>query len=245
MRTRRILCLLPLLLLTLPGARPGRSARAHVLDRGARREDRRDRRGRAVALVLGRVDCDLGQGRRGRRRHAVVRGSGLRTARARPARSAACRLPTPSRSSWPPTRSATCGRWPSSTRRAASPRTPARRPSPRPVTTWARRYSVQANMMANDRVWPAMAEAFEKTTGDLADRLLAALDAAQAAGGDIRGRQSAAILIVKPAGTGKPWAGGDRDLRPPRRRCARSRWWSCGASCGCSAPTITRTTATS
>jgi uncharacterized Ntn-hydrolase superfamily protein len=76
-------------------------------------------------------------------------------------------------------------------------------------------YSVQANMMANDRVWPAMADAFEKTPGDLADRLLAALKAAQAVGGDVRGKQSAAILIVKPAGTGKPWAGADRvfDLR--------------------------------
>src|SRR5690606_17292876 len=52
-------------------------------------------------------------------------------------------------------------------------------------------YSVQANLMANDRVWPAMAEAYEKTGGDLADRLLAALDAAEAEGGDIRGRQSA------------------------------------------------------
>ena len=76
-------------------------------------------------------------------------------------------------------------------------------------------YSVQANLMANERVWPAMAEAYEKSTGDLADRLLAALDAAQSVGGDIRGRQSAAILIVKPAATGKPWSGADRvfDLR--------------------------------
>jgi uncharacterized Ntn-hydrolase superfamily protein len=76
-------------------------------------------------------------------------------------------------------------------------------------------YSVQANMMANERVWPAMSAAFERTSGDLADRLLAALEAAQAAGGDIRGKQSAALLVVKPAGTGKPWAGADRtfDLR--------------------------------
>ncbi len=76
-------------------------------------------------------------------------------------------------------------------------------------------YSVQANLMANDRVWPAMAAAYESTKGDLADRLLAALDAAQAAGGDIRGRQSAAILIVKGKGTGRPWVGADRvfDLR--------------------------------
>ncbi|MFB3852671.1 MAG: DUF1028 domain-containing protein [Vicinamibacterales bacterium] len=76
-------------------------------------------------------------------------------------------------------------------------------------------YSVQANIMANDRVWPAMAEAFERTEGDLVDRMLAALDAAQAAGGDLRGRQSAAILVVAPVSTGRPWAGADRlfDLR--------------------------------
>jgi uncharacterized Ntn-hydrolase superfamily protein len=69
--------------------------------------------------------------------------------------------------------------------------------------------------MAKAKVWPAMATAFEQTKGDLADRLLAALDAGQAAGGDIRGKQSAAILIVKAKGTGRPWAGADRtfDLR--------------------------------
>jgi uncharacterized Ntn-hydrolase superfamily protein len=76
-------------------------------------------------------------------------------------------------------------------------------------------YSVQANMMANAKVWPAMAAAFEKTRGDLAARMLAALEAAQAAGGDIRGKQSAAILIVKATSSGRPWAGADRvfDLR--------------------------------
>jgi uncharacterized Ntn-hydrolase superfamily protein len=76
-------------------------------------------------------------------------------------------------------------------------------------------YSAQANLMSNVRVWPAMAKAYEHASGDLADRLLAALDAAQAAGGDIRGRQSAALLIVKPTSSGKPWAGADRvfDLR--------------------------------
>ncbi|HEX2436707.1 MAG TPA: DUF1028 domain-containing protein [Methylomirabilota bacterium] len=76
-------------------------------------------------------------------------------------------------------------------------------------------FSVQANLMANAKVWPAMAAAYERATGDLADRLLAALDAAEAVGGDIRGRQSAAILIVKPTSSGKPWAGADRlfDLR--------------------------------
>ncbi len=76
-------------------------------------------------------------------------------------------------------------------------------------------YSTQANLMANARVWPAMAEAFEKSPGDLADRLIAALEAGQAAGGDIRGRQSAAILVVRAQSTGRPWAGADRvfDLR--------------------------------
>jgi uncharacterized Ntn-hydrolase superfamily protein len=76
-------------------------------------------------------------------------------------------------------------------------------------------FSAQANMMVNDRIWPAMAQAFETTQGDLADRLLAALDAAQAAGGDMRGRQSAAILVVRGTSTGRPWAGADRvfDLR--------------------------------
>jgi uncharacterized Ntn-hydrolase superfamily protein len=78
-----------------------------------------------------------------------------------------------------------------------------------------RDFSVQANLMANDRVWPAMAAAFESSEGDLADRMLAALDAAEKVGGDIRGRQSAAILIVKGKGSGRPWVGADRlfDLR--------------------------------
>ncbi len=66
-------------------------------------------------------------------------------------------------------------------------------------------YSVQANMMLTDRVVPAMAQAYESTKGNLADRLLAALKAAQAEGGDIRGRQSAAMLIVKDRATGNPY----------------------------------------
>jgi uncharacterized Ntn-hydrolase superfamily protein len=73
-------------------------------------------------------------------------------------------------------------------------------------------FSAQANLMLNDKVWPAMARAFAGTKGDLADRLLAALDAAQAAGGDIRGKQSAALVVV----AGKASGGlGDRlfDLR--------------------------------
>lgn len=60
--------------------------------------------------------------------------------------------------------------------------------------------SCQANMMASERVWPEMLEAFNSTPGPLAGRLLAALDAAEAAGGDVRGRQSAAILVVPAAG---------------------------------------------
>lgn len=63
-------------------------------------------------------------------------------------------------------------------------------------------YSGQANLMLNDKVWPAMTRAFETTKGDLADRLLAALDAAQTAGGDIRGRQSAALVVVAAKATG-------------------------------------------
>lgn len=66
-------------------------------------------------------------------------------------------------------------------------------------------YSVQANLMRTDAVWPAMARAFETTRGDLAERLLAALDAAQAAGGDIRGQQSAALIIVGGARGARPW----------------------------------------
>lgn len=74
-------------------------------------------------------------------------------------------------------------------------------------------YSVQANLMANDKVWPAMAEAFEKAEGDLAERMMQALEAAEKAGGDIRGKQSAAMLIVRAESTGKPWADRVLDLR--------------------------------
>ena len=74
-------------------------------------------------------------------------------------------------------------------------------------------FSVQANMMANDKVWPAMARAFETTRGDLAERMMAALDAAQEAGGDIRGRQSAALIVVTGKPTGKSWSDRVFDLR--------------------------------
>jgi uncharacterized Ntn-hydrolase superfamily protein len=66
-------------------------------------------------------------------------------------------------------------------------------------------YTVQANLMANASVWPAMAAAYEKAQGDLGERMLQALEAAQKAGGDIRGQQSAAILVVKAQPSGKPW----------------------------------------
>ena len=76
-----------------------------------------------------------------------------------------------------------------------------------------RNFSVQANLMLNDKVWPAMAQAFENTKGDLADRMLAALDAAQAVGGDIRGRQSAALIVVTGKSTGQAWKDRLFDLR--------------------------------
>jgi len=74
-------------------------------------------------------------------------------------------------------------------------------------------YSVQANLMANKAVWPAMARAYETTKGDLAARLLAALEAGQRAGGDIRGQQSAAIVIVRGKRSARPWADRFLDLR--------------------------------
>lgn len=60
--------------------------------------------------------------------------------------------------------------------------------------------SCQANIMASRSVWGAMRTAFETGAGRLRDRLLDALDAGEAAGGDIRGRQSAAILVVPAQG---------------------------------------------
>ncbi len=66
-------------------------------------------------------------------------------------------------------------------------------------------FSCQANLMSNPTIWPAMKTAFEHAHGDLAERLLQALEAAEKAGGDIRGRQSAAILVVKATSSGKPW----------------------------------------
>jgi tetratricopeptide (TPR) repeat protein len=67
--------------------------------------------------------------------------------------------------------------------------------------------------MDKDSVWPAMARAFEQAEGDLAERMLQALEAAEAEGGDVRGRQSAAILVVSAEATGKPWVDRIFDLR--------------------------------
>lgn len=74
-------------------------------------------------------------------------------------------------------------------------------------------FSVQANMMETESVWPAMAEAFRTTPGRLSERLMAALEAAQLQGGDIRGQQSAAMLVVSGKSSEKPWDGILVDLR--------------------------------
>jgi uncharacterized Ntn-hydrolase superfamily protein len=74
-------------------------------------------------------------------------------------------------------------------------------------------FSAQANMMLNDQVWPAMAEAFEASQFPLPERMIAALETGQAAGGDIRGQQSAAILVVKGQTTGQIWEDRYIDLR--------------------------------
>jgi uncharacterized Ntn-hydrolase superfamily protein len=73
--------------------------------------------------------------------------------------------------------------------------------------------SVQANMMTDDSVWPAMLAAYQRARGDLAARLLTALEAAEAAGGDIRGRMSAALLVVAGDRMEKPWQGRPIELR--------------------------------
>lgn len=74
-------------------------------------------------------------------------------------------------------------------------------------------YSVQANLMLKNTVWDAMAEAFEGTKGDLAERMMVALEAAEGEGGDIRGKQSAALLVVRGELTGTPWRLRPFDLR--------------------------------
>lgn len=74
-------------------------------------------------------------------------------------------------------------------------------------------FSAQANMMLNNTVWSAMASAFENSQGNLANRLLSALQAAQEAGGDIRGKQSASLLVSENIKDDAPWKNIFTDLR--------------------------------
>lgn len=74
-------------------------------------------------------------------------------------------------------------------------------------------YSVQANMMLTDTVPEAMSKVFEAAGGELVERMLTALDAAEAEGGDIRGKQSAAILVVKGERAANPYVGRVLELR--------------------------------
>lgn len=68
-----------------------------------------------------------------------------------------------------------------------------------------RNYACQANMMLREHIWDAMGDAFESSGGDLADRLIRAMEAAQALDGDIRGAQSAAIKVVSTHSALRPW----------------------------------------
>ena len=77
-------------------------------------------------------------------------------------------------------------------------------------------FAVQGNMMRSPEVWPAMAEAFTAATGPLAQRLLATLAAGEAAGGDARGRMSAALVVVEGVVPGTPGGGTVVDLRVDR-----------------------------
>lgn len=74
-------------------------------------------------------------------------------------------------------------------------------------------FSAQANLMLKNTVWKAMEEGFRNTSGPLAERMVAALEAAQEEGGDIRGKQSAALLVVRGKSSGKIWEDRLIDLR--------------------------------
>ncbi len=74
-------------------------------------------------------------------------------------------------------------------------------------------FSCQANLMEKDTVWTAMANAYATTEAPLAERMMAALEAAEAEGGDIRGKQSAAMLVVTGSPTGRSWQDRIIDLR--------------------------------
>jgi uncharacterized Ntn-hydrolase superfamily protein len=73
--------------------------------------------------------------------------------------------------------------------------------------------SAQGNMLASEDVVPAMVEAFSRSRGELGERLLDALDAAEAAGGDFRGRQAAGLVVVDAEPADEPWEGRLFDLR--------------------------------
>lgn len=73
-------------------------------------------------------------------------------------------------------------------------------------------YAVQGNMLSSDLVWQAMGPAFEAAEGDLAERLMTALEAGERAGGDVRGRQSAALLVVSGERTEHAYQGRRFDL---------------------------------
>ena len=74
-------------------------------------------------------------------------------------------------------------------------------------------FTVHANLMARPTVCDAMVKAYRATQGDLAERLMAALEAAQGEGGDIRGKQSAALLVVAGERAETSWRGRIFDLR--------------------------------
>jgi uncharacterized Ntn-hydrolase superfamily protein len=68
-----------------------------------------------------------------------------------------------------------------------------------------RNVACQANMMANNGIWSAMMEAYTGATGTMADRLVTALEAAQAAGGDWRGQEAGRVVVVSGRASGLPW----------------------------------------
>lgn len=74
-------------------------------------------------------------------------------------------------------------------------------------------FSVQANMMVSDEVWPSMASAFQSSEGPLAERMMAAMAAAESSGGDFRGHQSASLLVVRARPIGRLWEDRAIDLR--------------------------------
>lgn len=75
------------------------------------------------------------------------------------------------------------------------------------------RCAALANLASSPAVWSTMVERFESSAGPLAQRLLGALHGAQDEGGDVRGRRSAAVMVVRASATGRPWHDTVVDLR--------------------------------